>query len=100
MAMDHSQQAALALGCAACSGLGAPSLSLGYAAGPEVPSASTAVAEPLRVLQQAGGGGHGATGPGVPMSLTIRAARNLPIPLLAEEFRRILMRRHAKVGGG
>lgn len=37
--------------------------------------------------------------PGVPMSLTIRAARNLPLPMLSDEFERILQRRHEKVGG-
>lgn len=34
---------------------------------------------------------------GVPMSLTIRASRNLPLPLLSQEFERILQRRYEKV---
>ncbi|KXZ47538.1 hypothetical protein GPECTOR_34g697 [Gonium pectorale] len=36
---------------------------------------------------------------GVDMSLTIRACRNLPLPMLSEEFCRILQRRIVKAGG-
>ncbi|KAG2449579.1 hypothetical protein HYH02_005112 [Chlamydomonas schloesseri] len=36
---------------------------------------------------------------GVGLSLTIRASRNLPLPLLGAEFERILQRRHEKAGG-
>ncbi|KAG2495443.1 hypothetical protein HYH03_006389 [Edaphochlamys debaryana] len=36
---------------------------------------------------------------GVAASLTIRACRNLPLPLLSGEFERILQRRHRKAGG-
>ncbi|KAG2428796.1 hypothetical protein HXX76_011496 [Chlamydomonas incerta] len=36
---------------------------------------------------------------GVGLSLTIRACRNLPLPLLGAEFERILQRRHEKAGG-
>ncbi|GFR44649.1 hypothetical protein Agub_g5939 [Astrephomene gubernaculifera] len=35
----------------------------------------------------------------VDVSLTIRACRNLPLPLLRQEFERILLRRHQMAGG-
>eukprot|EP00198_Chlamydomonas_reinhardtii_P008959 XP_001698296.1 predicted protein [Chlamydomonas reinhardtii] len=59
----------------------------------------------LIARSSSGGGGGSPTdllvppASGVGLSLTIRACRNLPLPLLGAEFERILQRRHEKAGG-